>query len=179
MTDSDLGLDFINGLRPVSYKFISGGNVADEVDDGFEEIETQVMEITNQTEQVQEQKEIDGELKLVRSYVTKQVERPVFDSIDVVDESGNYLETVSVPRMQTVKVPKKKQVIRSVPGERIHYGLIAQEVKTLMGKMSVEDFGGYVESEDGTLGLRYEQFIGPIIKSLQQISERLDKIESK
>ncbi|EFM18627.1 hypothetical protein [Pantoea sp. aB] len=179
VTDSDLGLDFINGLRPVSYKFISGGNVAEEVDDGFEEIETQVMEITNQTEQVQEQKEIDGELKLVRSYVTKQVERPVFDSIDVVDESGNYLETVSVPRMQTVKVPKKKQVIRSVPGERIHYGLIAQEVKALMEKMGVEDFGGYVKGEDGVLGLRYEQFISPVIKSLQQISERLEKLESK
>lgn len=66
-----------------------------------------------------------------------------------------------------------------MPGKRIHYGLIAQEVKELMDKIGIEDFGGYVEGEDGVLGLRYEQFISPIIKALQQISDRIDKLESK
>lgn len=56
---------------------------------------------------------------------------------------------------------------------------IPQEVKDLMDKMGIDDFGGYVEGEDGTLGLRYEQFVSPIIKSLQQIADRLESLEAK
>lgn len=179
VVDSDLGLEFVKGLRPVSYRFIIGGNSIEEVDDGYEEIEQQVMEITDQTEIIQELKEIDGVNKYVRSYVTNQVERPVFDQIEVVDENGNYLETISLPRMERVKVPKKSQKVTSVEGKRTHYGFIAQEVKALLDQLGIKDFGGYIEGEDGTLGLRYEQFIPPIVNALHQISERIDALEKK
>ncbi|MEL7694962.1 MULTISPECIES: tail fiber domain-containing protein [Pantoea] len=179
VVDSELGLEFIKGLRPVSYRFISGGNIVEEVEDGYEEVERQVTEITDSTEMVQELVEIDGVKKYVRSYVTKQVERPVFDSIDVVDESGNYLETISQPRMEIVKVPKMTQKITSVAGKRTHFGFISQEVKALLDKLGVKDFGGYVEGEDGTLGLRYEQFIAPVVKAISELSERLDALDQK
>jgi len=37
-------MEFVKGLRPVSYKFNSEGNVVEEVDDVFEEIQQQITE---------------------------------------------------------------------------------------------------------------------------------------
>ena len=103
--NSDLGLDFINNLNPVKYKFIEGGK---EVVDG-----------------------------------------------DVI----------------------------SVPGSRTHYGLIAQEVKEVLDQSGVEDFAGWVKmdisSEDSMQGLRYDQFISPLIKAVQELTARVKALEEK
>jgi hypothetical protein len=100
---SNLGLEFINDLNPVSYKFIEGGK---EIVDG-----------------------------------------------DVV----------------------------SVPGLRTHYGLIAQEVKEVLDQAGVEDFAGWVkmdmEEEDSMQGLRYDQFIAPLIKAVQELTARVKALE--
>jgi hypothetical protein len=100
---SDLGLDFINNLNPVKYKFIEGGK---EVVDG-----------------------------------------------DIV----------------------------SVPGTRIHYGLIAQQVKEALDESGVEDFAGWVKidmsEEDSMQGLRYDQFISPLIKAVQELTARVKALE--
>lgn len=104
--DSVLGLDFINKLRPVSYKFIEGGN--------------------------------------------KVVER---------DERG------------------KPTRFESVSGVRTHFGLIAQEVKEILPEGV--DFGGWVianpEDNNSTQALRYEQFIAPLIKAVQELSAKINK----
>lgn len=63
-------------------------------------------------------------------------------------------------------------------GNRRHYGLIAQEVKQVLddNKINTVDFGGYVDpsitnpNDTGTKGLRYEEFISPIIKAIQELS---------
>jgi len=103
VSDSLLGLDFVNSLRPVSYKFIEGGK---EVVDG-----------------------------------------------DIV----------------------------SVPGTRTHYGLIAQEVKEVLDQSGVEDFAGWVKidmsQEDSMQGLRYDQFISPLIKAVQELTARVKALE--
>jgi hypothetical protein len=103
---SNLGLNFINLLNPVSYKFNVGG--------------------------------IDYS----------------------VDEDGN-------------------QVENTVPGRRTHYGLIAQEVKESLDSLNIEDFGGWVEKEDETQALRYEEFIAPLIKAVQELSARVQALEEK
>lgn len=61
---------------------------------------------------------------------------------------------------------------------RFHYGLIAQDVKeTLEGK----DFGGLVDpsstNEDGQMGLRYSEFISPMIMSIKQLNNKIEKLE--
>ena len=68
---------------------------------------------------------------------------------------------------------------------RTHYGMIAQDVeKVLDGK----DFGGFVNHnyslEDGTEGkgelhmsLRYEEFISPMIKSIQEVDKKVNTIK--
>lgn len=104
ISSSDLGLDFINSLNPVSYKYNVGG-------------------ITY-----------------------------------TPNEDGSHTET-------------------PVAGVRKHYGLIAQEVKEALDLAGVEDFGGWVNQADDTQALRYEEFIAPLIKAVQELTARVKAIE--
>jgi hypothetical protein len=101
---SDLGLNFINSLNPVKYKYIVG------------------------------------------------------DTVTTFDPEGNQIET-------------------PVAGERVHYGLIAQEVKAAVDGSGAEDFGGWILKEDQSQALRYEQFIAPLIKAVQELSTRVAQLE--
>lgn len=105
IANSSLGLNFINELNPVSYKFIEGGK---EIVDG-----------------------------------------------DVI----------------------------SIPGSRTHFGLIAQEVKEALDASGIEDFAGWVKmdmsEEDSMQGLRYDQFIAPLIKAVQELTARVKAIEEQ
>ena len=176
---SNLSTDFILGLNPVSYKNIVGGNVVEDIEDGVEEIERQVVEKVVTSEEVHE-RVVDGdEVYYVRKLVDKEVERPVFHEVDLRDELGNVIGKIKTPLMEKVTVPKTRQVITEVPGKRTHYGFIAQEVKELVDKLGISDFGGYVEGEDGKLGLRYGEFISPIVSCLQDVIKRLELLEKK
>jgi hypothetical protein len=78
---------------------------------------------------------------------------------------------------------------------RTHYGLIAQEVEQAMaaaGKTD-QDFAGFVRTpltetgEDGQeqptgearYGLRYDEFLAPVLKSIQELARRLEELEGK
>lgn len=97
--DSTLGLNFINSLRPVSYKFIEGSKTEDGV---------------------------------------------------------------------------------SIPGERTHWGLVAQEVQSVIEEAGV-DFGGWVlldkTNPESEQALRYEEFIAPLIKAVQELTARVASLE--
>jgi hypothetical protein len=109
--DSNLGLSFVNALRPVSYKWNVGENVV------------------------------------------------------TYDEEG-------------------KEVVTPRAGVRVHYGFIAQEVKAVIPKGV--DFGGFVqEPDEGRMSLRYHEFIGPLVKAIQeqqalitQLTARITALES-
>ena len=71
---------------------------------------------------------------------------------------------------------------------RTHYGLIAQEIETVLGAISkpATGFGGFCKDEkdeDGVdletplYGLRYIEFIAPIIKALQELSAKVTALE--
>jgi hypothetical protein len=65
---------------------------------------------------------------------------------------------------------------RPKAGVRPHYGLSAQQVKSVIkGK----DFGGYVEMKDGTLGLRYTEFIAPLTRAIQELAARVEALEQR
>ncbi len=86
-------------------------------------------------------------------------------------------------------------------GKRTHYGLIAQDIETLLGTIgkSATDFAGFckdqittetVFDEDGhaddvpletpfdRYSLRYTEFISPIIKAIQELSAKVSALES-
>ena len=111
VTSSVLGLNFIQKLNPVSYKWIVGSN------------------------------------EVIR------------------DEQGNQVG------------------ITSHPGKRTHYGLLAQEVKTAYEECGATDFAGWVlldtSDPDSQQALRYDQFISPLIKAVQEQQEMIDQLKTK
>ena len=68
-----------------------------------------------------------------------------------------------------------------VPGVRLHYGFIAQEVKQAVDASGVEDFAGWVQDDlsnpNSTQSLSYEQFIAPLTKAVQELSARVKQLE--
>jgi hypothetical protein len=131
--ESVLGLDFINKLKPVSYKFIEGSK------------------------------------KVVDRYY--------------INKDGNKISSHNLPEDSTEKI-----ITESIQGERRHFGLLAQEVKAALP--DGVDFGGWVlldkENPDSPQALRYDQFIAPLIKAVQEISQenallkqRIEALESK
>lgn len=108
IADSDLGLDFINDLRPVSYK----------MKEAVKKVESE-----------------DGE-------------------IEYVEKENNE--------------------------KRTHYGLLADQVKEVLGD---QDFAGYIDpsvgGEEGAKGLRYEEFIAPMIKAIQELTARVEELENQ
>jgi hypothetical protein len=112
ITGSNLGLEFINALNPVSYKWIIGGR------------------------------------------------KPIYDE-----------ETKSFTSAE------------DVPGTRTHYGFLAQEVKQVLDTVAPgKDFSGWVltdkDDPESEQALRYEEFIAPMVKAIQELSARLDALES-
>ena len=140
---SSLGLDFINKLEPVSYKYLTGSVIYQQDWPDYIEEEMQ-----------------PGEK----------------------DELGNVLTEVKIVKTPNTELPP---MIGVVPGKRKHYGLIAQDVKAVLDEIgiSTNDFAGYVDGnveEDGAqLGLRYHEFISPMIKAIQQLSTKIDELEAK
>ena len=82
----------------------------------------------------------------------------------------------------------------SSAGSRTHYGLIAQDIETLLGTLGKTgvDFAGFckdtvTEDVDGNkvepaeieYGLRYTEFISPIIKAIQELAEKVAALEAK
>jgi len=64
---------------------------------------------------------------------------------------------------------------------RYHHGLLSQQVKEVMDALGI-DFGGFQDHKvlggEDVLSLGYDEFIAPLIKSVQQLSDRLDALES-
>jgi len=66
---------------------------------------------------------------------------------------------------------------------RTHYGLIAQEVKTVMDNNNITptDFAGWIENDDvdQTQGLRYSELIAPMIKAIQELKSEVDTLRAR
>ena len=73
-------------------------------------------------------------------------------------------------------------IYESVPGTRTHWGFIAQEVKQAVDAAGV-DFGGWVltdkDDPDSQQALRYDQFIAPLTKALQEALTEIDVLKAK
>ena len=86
---------------------------------------------------------------------------------------------------------------------RTHYGLISQDVETVLTSLDKTgvDFGGFckdkntrvetkpdengemidvqIEEEGDTYSLRYEEFIGPLVKAVQELSTEVETLKTK
>jgi hypothetical protein len=72
---------------------------------------------------------------------------------------------------------------------RTHYGLVAQDVETVLSDISkpTENFAGFIKSDtseegDGSsyrYGLRYHEFIAPMLKAIQELSTELETAKAR
>jgi hypothetical protein len=73
-------------------------------------------------------------------------------------------------------------VITPRAGIRRHWGFVAQEVKQSVDTAGV-DFGGWVlddkDDSDSQQSLRYDQFIAPLTKALQEAIAKIETLETK
>ena len=121
--DSPLGLEFINALHPVAYKFKIGGN-----------------KIVGVREVKPAEYNDAGEL-----------------TADAITEN----------------------IVEPQPGKRQHFGFLTTEVKAAIGDV---DFGGYVKTNpddpESEEALRYDEFIAPLVRAVQELTQRLKVVES-
>lgn len=79
-----------------------------------------------------------------------------------------------------VEAATYEAVTEAKPGKRNHYGFLTTEVKAALGDI---DFGGYVKIDptdpDSEEALRYDQFIAPLVKAVQELTARLQVLEAK
>ena len=67
---------------------------------------------------------------------------------------------------------------------RRHYGLISQDVEATLSGIGkdTEDFAGFIRNEDDGndfYGLRYTEFMAPMIKAIQELSDKIDDLTTR
>jgi hypothetical protein len=79
----------------------------------------------------------------------------------------------------------KKFKINNQEDNKFHYGLIAQEVEAVLDEKNVDKktFSPWLladsEDPDSDQSLRYEGFISPMMKAIQELSEKVTTLEAK
>ena len=63
--------------------------------------------------------------------------------------------------------------------ERVHYGLIAQEVQAALEAMGISDAGFFGDENPECLSLRYEELIAPLIAAAQALEKRIGRLEGR
>jgi len=183
VSDCDLGLAFILALRPISYRFTIGGN--EEVIETVE-IEEEEQAFFEEPRRVTVVDVEDGKATQRERIDTIRV--PLYDEIPLVDEAGHAVfdaagqpKTCRVPRM--TKVRREQEIVSHRPraGRRRHYGLSAQDVRAVLDDLGVADFAGWVKTDladpVSPEALRYDQFIAPLIRAVQELTERVAALE--
>ena len=95
------------------------------------------------------------------------------------DDFGNIVTDIQYKKVKNKELPP---VVEVVPGRRTHYGLVAQDVKQTLDDigLTTTDFAGFVAGDiqnNSELGLRYEEFISPMIKAIQELSSKVNQLE--
>ncbi len=75
--------------------------------------------------------------------------------------------------------PLYEEIVTATPGTRLHHGLIAQEVKSVLDTEGV-DAAMYTDSgESGGKGIRYNELVPALIKAVQEQSTIIDGLTSR
>lgn len=100
-------------------------------------------------------------------YKWKVAKAATFDN--VVDENNKVIGQVEVE-------PARE-------GVRTFHGLSAQQVKATLDSMGIDSFAGWTladkDDPNSTQGLRYSEFIAPLIKAVQELSQKVADLEAR
>jgi hypothetical protein len=66
---------------------------------------------------------------------------------------------------------------KETPGE-VHWGLVAQDVETVCDNLSISSVVVHEQPDTGIKHLNYMEFTAPIVKAIQELTERLEALEN-
>lgn len=90
---------------------------------------------------------------------------------------------LAVPRTEKRTRPRTTQQRVPRPGRRPHAGFVAQEIREVLAAHGVPDFAGLAQADpanpDSLWGARYEEFIAPLYRAVQELAERVVALERR
>ncbi len=169
---NNLGLNFIEKLQTITYKVNNRKRYRKlqkrQVPNPTFEPGGRKKLIKNKNYSNEIPKFIEREDKLVKNprYMEEYIKNPNFDFTN--EEFILEYMPVQLPNDGTKK------------GKRPHVGVSAQQVKKVMDELGI-DFAGYQDHglKGEHLSIAYTQFIGPLIKSVQELSAKIKILENK
>jgi hypothetical protein len=151
--DTTLGLEFVNDLRPVDFKW-----------DMREDYRPEAPKSVAKPAELKEDASDEDKAKYAE-------ELAAYEAYVVLKDK--WLEDVKLSNI-THDGSKKRN--------RFHHGLIAQEVKAVLDAKGI-DFGGFqdhsVKGGDDVLSIGYEELIAPLIKAVQELSAEVAALKAK
>ena len=176
--DEALGLDFLASLRPVTFRW-------DYRDDYFERM--YVSELEDNSIDLP-----DGTYDVISSNVSIAT-ASVLDGRITVSDQTEYATESDVPISATVDgivlTLRATQILKKIPKDgsrkrtRIHHGLIAQELEQILVDTGVGDFAGLQHHAkaggEDVYSIGYTEFVGPLIKAIQQLKAENDMIKAR
>ena len=151
--DTTLGLEFIDSLRPVDFKW----DMREDYRPAIPDIVVKPLELSDDATDEEKNK-----------YAEQLVAYEEF-----IEAKNQWVEESRLSNI-THDGSKKRS--------RYHHGLIAQEVKAVLDQQGI-DFGGFqdhsLKDGDDVLSIGYVELIAPMIKAIQQLKARIEELENK
>jgi hypothetical protein len=191
--DTTLGLEFVNALRPVDFKWDyrdayrpkAPKPVSKPTEPIHPKEPVKSIEIADDASD-EEKTKYEVELAKYESdkvrYETDMVK--YFEDKAKYDEELPEYEAYVVLKDKWLKDVKMDNLVHdgSKKRNRFHHGLIAQEVKAVLDAKGI-DFGGFqdhkVTGGDDVLSIGYEELIAPMLKAIQELSAKVSELEAK
>jgi len=168
VSPSSLGLNFVNQLNPVEYKW---------KDYDYEEQSSPAIEAKD---------EIAWGDELPTDENTKDEIKAFMDGYGFEYNSGDtksdLLDKIPSVKQEAVEAQEAVFETKTKTFSRKHYGLIAQEVEQVLVDSGIEreDFAPLIYDEDSDrYGMRYGEMVGILIKSVQELSAKVEALENK
>ena len=119
--------------------------------------------------------EVDN--KLVQKEVTKDVQRPVYESKDVHDEDGNVIGTKDEQVFEEIE---EVETGRTITHSERRAGLMAQDVKTAIDNLGINDTWTLYryDEESDTHSLQYQELISVLVGAVKSLQSRVDALEA-
>ncbi|MFL5788419.1 MAG: hypothetical protein ACJ748_10225, partial [Flavisolibacter sp.] len=171
------GLEFINQLRAVTYTIDV---------DGIEKAKTSLQKNMSRNEQP-----MSAPIKSNANVELPSISHAGKSLPGVSEHAQPNFQTFNTPSSQNVAVPQIPQIKQPESSEqdkiakqekaKIKYtGFVAQEVEKAAQKLGY-DFSGVdaPKTKDGFYGLRYGDFVVPLVKAVQELSKKNEELQNK
>ena len=162
--ESDLGLEFISSLRPRRYRWKETADTqANEMARSAVDVDAHRAELAPLVDEVQAVRSAQLAGEITDDEAEWRVEELRLDVRSLREEHLAPMAAYGARR----------------PGRRFHYGLIAQEVKESLDEAGVDASIWKQDPTTGSQALAYTELIAPLIRAVQELSERLARLEGR